>query len=79
MDRLRLFCSGRELEDSKTVNGTYSPSKIHYYPDLSTIASAAGFAAVHVTVVNKLAKGAAGAERDDEHGKAANKCLCSIM
>jgi len=43
------------------------------------MASAAGFAAVHVTVVNKLAKGAAGAERDDEHGKAANKCLCSIM
>ena len=47
--------------------------------DLSTIATAAGFAAVHVTVVNKSAKGAVGSERDDEHAKSANKCLCSIM
>ena len=50
------------------------------YPlDLSAIASAAGFAAVHVTVVNKSAKGAVGTQSDDEHAKSTNKCLCSIM
>ena len=65
---------------------TTNPFKVRYlsfhleeFSDLLTIATAAGFAAVHVTVVNKSARLAAGVDRDDGHDKSMNKCLCAIM
>jgi hypothetical protein len=80
VERLRLFCSGRELEDSKSVHGTLRHlCKTSVSLDLALIATAAGFAAVHVTVVNKSAKGAISGGTEEERNASTNKCLCLIM
>jgi hypothetical protein len=66
IDRLRLFASGRELEDPRSLS------------DLSVVASQAGFAPVHVTVVTKSAK-QAGAQSNLQQSKASTGCQCCVM
>lgn len=52
----------------------------HTYVELTSLANSAGFAAVHVTVVNKSAKiGMAEASSSTAHDKGITGCQCSVM
>jgi hypothetical protein len=79
VDRLRLFSSGKELEESRTLNGLLFFILYSYFLlDLSYLASQTGFAPVHVTVVSKAARQAA-ADAAREQSKQSVGCQCTLM
>ena len=80
VDRLRLFSSGKELEESRTLHGMINALYLAsaHILDLSNLASQTGFAPVHVTVVSKAARQAA-AEAAREQSKQSVGCQCTLM
>jgi hypothetical protein len=79
VDRIRLFSSGKELEDSRSLSGMFvNTGFVLYFLELASLATHTGFAPVHVTVVSKAARQAA-IEAAREEAKSAVGCQCTVM